>query len=90
MYKQIDAKYGSVGSPPPALQTGGSLGASLSVGSLGRSLGDASPKSPFGPLHNPSIRKSFGHLVALLNAAYPDYDFRYITTIITDPVYLVR
>lgn len=31
--------------------------------------------SPFGPLDQTSSRKLFGHLVATLNAAQPDYDF---------------
>ncbi|BFZ61632.1 RNA polymerase III-inhibiting protein maf1 [Saitoella coloradoensis] len=32
-------------------------------------------RSPFGPLDQPSSRKTFAYLVATLNASHPDYDF---------------
>lgn len=31
--------------------------------------------SPFGPLSQPSSRKLFGYLIAILNSTYPDHDF---------------
>eukprot|EP00842_Homolaphlyctis_polyrhiza_P004205 jgi/Hompol1/4786/HPOL_003881-RA len=34
-----------------------------------------SPVSPFGPLAQPTSRKTLFYLLATLNAAYPDYDF---------------
>ncbi|KAH6581554.1 hypothetical protein BASA60_002386 [Batrachochytrium salamandrivorans] len=34
------------------------------------------PISPFGPLSQPTSRKTLFYLLATLNAAYPDYDFR--------------
>jgi len=34
--------------------------------------------SPFGPLTQPTSRKTLYHLIATLNACFPDYDFRYI------------
>eukprot|EP01104_Vermistella_antarctica_P018012 TRINITY_DN6546_c0_g1_i1.p2 TRINITY_DN6546_c0_g1~~TRINITY_DN6546_c0_g1_i1.p2 ORF type:complete len:238 (-),score=66.33 TRINITY_DN6546_c0_g1_i1:1170-1883(-) len=35
--------------------------------------------SPFGPLKEPQSRRSFIHLIATLNASFPDYDFRETT-----------
>ncbi|KAI9206518.1 repressor of RNA polymerase III transcription Maf1, partial [Polychytrium aggregatum] len=34
-----------------------------------------SPRSPFGPLSQPTSRKTLFYLLATLNAAFPDYDF---------------
>jgi hypothetical protein len=32
--------------------------------------------SPFGPLNQPSSRRTLFYLIATLNASFPDYDFR--------------
>ncbi|KAI8929697.1 Maf1 regulator-domain-containing protein [Entophlyctis helioformis] len=45
----------------------------ISPGSF--SYGHLSPVSPFGPLSQPTSRKTLFYLLATLNAAYPDYDF---------------
>lgn len=34
--------------------------------------------SPFGPLDQPSARKTFAYLIATLNASHPDYDFSFV------------
>jgi hypothetical protein len=47
------------------------------TGSLVASPQDYST-SPFGPLTTSSSRKTLIHLIATLNASYPDYDFTYL------------
>ncbi|KAF2102651.1 repressor of RNA polymerase III transcription MAF1, partial [Rhizodiscina lignyota] len=37
-----------------------------------------SRSSPFGPLSQPSSRRTFAHLIATLNASHPDYDFSHL------------
>ncbi|KAL3241075.1 RNA polymerase III-inhibiting protein MAF1 [Nakaseomyces bracarensis] len=42
------------------------------------SLNELSPKlnlGPFGPISEPSSRRTFAYLIAILNASYPDHDF---------------
>ncbi|KAJ3215006.1 RNA polymerase III-inhibiting protein maf1 [Dinochytrium kinnereticum] len=48
----------------------------LEVGSPdGHAFSLRSPVSPFGPLGQPTSRKTLFYLLATLNAAFPDYDF---------------
>ncbi|CDK26317.1 unnamed protein product [Kuraishia capsulata CBS 1993] len=54
---------------------------SLDSKSLGSKFPDESKyweDSPFGPLSEPSSRKTFAYLIAILNASYPDHDFSYV------------
>lgn len=42
------------------------------------SLNEVSPTlnlGPFGPINEPSSRRTFAYLIAILNASYPDHDF---------------
>ncbi|KAL8723961.1 MAG: hypothetical protein Q9181_007055 [Wetmoreana brouardii] len=39
---------------------------------------DLSRSSPFGPLSQPSARRTFAYLIATLNASHPDYDFSHL------------
>lgn len=50
----------------------GSLSRSNSLAEAGVS---ASPSSPFGDMTDHQMRKKLVHLIATLNASYPDYDF---------------
>jgi len=61
--QHADGVGGSLNSRPGSLEDRGTGG------------GSASPSSPFGDLTDHQTRKKLVHLIATLNASYPDYDF---------------
>ncbi|KAI9349293.1 Maf1 regulator-domain-containing protein [Zopfochytrium polystomum] len=65
--QHLEAKYEEDGSP-----VGTSFGAANSLSPAAALL---SPRSPYGPLSQPTSRKTLFFLLSTLNSAFPDYDF---------------